>query len=113
MNEKKNQTPSSTLSKKSAEPKNVKKTLIRLGGYLKSDWKIIAFIAFASIAVTLFNVYSPIVLGNATTSIFDSVTSNSPINFDHLMGLIVFLIILYVLSSLFSYLQAYLMAGVS
>ncbi|RKL65514.1 ABC transporter [Salipaludibacillus neizhouensis] len=112
-NKKEKTTASSHQPKGMAKPRDVKGTLIRLTGYLKPDCKIIIFIAVSTIIATLFNVYSPKVLGDATTSIFDSVTSNSPVDFGYLGQLVVFLAVLYVLSSLFSFLQAYLMAGVS
>ncbi|MDC3418462.1 ABC transporter ATP-binding protein [Aquibacillus salsiterrae] len=95
------------------KPRDVKGTFIRLAHYLKPDWKILIVVVIASIISTLFNVYSPKVLGNATTSIFDSVTTNTAVNFGYLGQLVIFLIVLYILSSLFSFLQVYLMAGVS
>jgi len=112
-NKKEKSAASSHQQKVTGKPRDVKGTLVRLVGYLKPDWKIIIFIAISSVIATLFNVYSPKVLGDATTSIFDSITSNNQINFAYLGKLIFLLIFLYVLASLFSFLQAYLMAGVS
>jgi ATP-binding cassette, subfamily B, multidrug efflux pump len=95
------------------KPRDFKVALIRLAKYLKPDQKTIFLVGITGILSTLFNVYSPKVLGNATTSIFDSVTSNTGINFSYLSQLTLLLIVLYILSSIFSFLQAYLMAGVS
>ncbi|WP_078549488.1 ABC transporter ATP-binding protein [Litchfieldia alkalitelluris] len=95
------------------KPKDLKGTLRRLASYLKPERKTLFFVFIFSVISTLFTVYSPKVLGDATTSIFDSVTRKSPIDFGFLGELVVLLIVLYVLSSLFSFLQMYLMAGVS
>ncbi|WP_077620646.1 ABC transporter ATP-binding protein [Bacillus sinesaloumensis] len=104
---------SSKQPKVMEKPKDVKATMLRLASFLKPERKILILVFIFSVFSTLFTVYSPKVLGDATTSIFESVTSNSPINFGFLGKLAIFLIGLYVLTSLFSFLQMYLMAGVS
>ncbi|MBS4178489.1 ABC transporter ATP-binding protein [Lederbergia citrea] len=95
------------------KPKEFKKTLWRLLGYLKPRKYQLIFVAIAAIFSTLFNVITPKLLGNATTSIFSSVTSGSNIDFQFLSKLLMMLIGLYVISSLFAYIQQYIMAGVS
>ncbi|MBS4208462.1 ABC transporter ATP-binding protein [Bacillus sp. FJAT-50079] len=95
------------------KPKEFKKTLWRLLGYLKPRKYQLIFVTIAAVFSTLFNVVSPKFLGDATTSIFTSVKSGTGIDFTFLGRLVLLLIGLYVLSALFSYLQQYIMAGVS
>ncbi|MBS4195269.1 ABC transporter ATP-binding protein [Lederbergia citri] len=95
------------------KPKEFKKTLKRLVGYLKPRKYQLILVAIAAIFSTLFNVISPKLLGNATTSIFSSITKGIGIDFPFLSKLLLILIGLYALSALFAYLQQYIMAGVS
>lgn len=95
------------------KPKEFKKTLKRLVGYLKPRKYQLLLVAITAIFSTLFNVISPKLLGNATTSIFESITKGIGIDFPFLSRLLLILIGLYALSALFAYLQQYIMAGVS
>ncbi|MBW8349925.1 ABC transporter ATP-binding protein/permease [Bacillus sp. IITD106] len=95
------------------KPKEFKKTLKRLVGYLKPRKYQLLLVAITAIFSTLFNVISPKLLGNATTSIFESITKGIGIDFPFLSWLLLILIGLYALSALFAYLQQYIMAGVS
>lgn len=95
------------------KPKEFKKTLWRLIGYLKPRKYQLIFVAVAAIFSTLFNVISPKLLGDATSSIFGSVRAGTSIDFGFLSRLLIVLLGLYVISSLFAYLQGYIMAGVS
>lgn len=95
------------------KPKEFKKTLWRLLSFLKPRKYQLIFVAIAAIFSTLFNVISPKLLGDATTSIFSSVVSGTSIDFHFLSRLLLVLLGLYVISSLFAYLQQYIMAGVS
>ncbi len=95
------------------KPKEFKKTLWRLIGFLKPRKYQLIFVAIAALFATVFNVVSPKLLGDATTSIFMSITSGTKIDFDFLQRLLFILLGLYVLSALFSYLQQYIMASVS
>lgn len=95
------------------KPKEFKKTLWRLIGFLKPRKYQLIFVAIAALFATVFNVISPKLLGDATTSIFMSITSGTKIDFDFLQRLLFILLGLYVLSALFSYLQQYIMASVS
>jgi len=95
------------------KPKNFKKTFKRLVGYLKPWKNRMILVAIAAIFSTLFNVISPKLLGDATSSIFDSFTSGSAVDFDFISRILLLLIGLYLLSSIFSYAQQYIMASVS
>jgi ATP-binding cassette subfamily B protein len=95
------------------KPKDFKKTFKRLLGYLKPWKNRMILVAIAAVLSTLFNVISPKLLGDATSSIFDSFTSGTPIDFEFIARILLLLIGLYLLSSLFSYVQQYVMAGIS
>ena len=95
------------------KPKEFKKTLWRLLTYLKPRKFQLIFVAIAAAFSTLFNVITPKLLGDATTSIFESVTTGTGIDFTYLKNLLFLLLGLYIISSLFAYIQQYMMAGVS
>jgi ATP-binding cassette subfamily B protein len=95
------------------KPKDFKKTFKRLLGYLKPWKNRMILVAIAAVLSTLFNVISPKLLGDATSSIFDSFTSSTSIDFEFIARILLLLIGLYLLSSLFSYVQQYVMAGIS
>ena len=59
------------------KPKEFKKTLWRLLSYLKPRKYQLIFVAIAAIFSTLFNVITPKLLGDATSSIFASVTTKT------------------------------------
>lgn len=95
------------------KPKDLKKTLRRLIKYLKPRKYQILFVFIAAVLATLFNIITPKLLGEATTSIFNSVTTGTRVDFPFLRNLLLILLGLYLISALFSYLQQYIMAGVA
>ncbi|UZN55308.1 ABC transporter ATP-binding protein/permease [Bacillus paralicheniformis] len=62
---------------------------------------------------TLFNVISPKLLGDATSSLFASFTEGTGVQFGFLGRITMILAGLYLLSAFFTFLQQYLMAGVA
>lgn len=95
------------------KPKDFKGTLKRLAGYLKPRRTALIIVFVTALLSTLFNVISPKLLGDATSSIFDSFVSQTGIDYDFLVRIILILIGLYVASSLFSFIQQYVMASLS
>lgn len=95
------------------KPKDFKKTFKRLLGYLKPWKNRMILVAIAAVFSTLFNVVSPKLLGDATSTVFESFTAKSPVDFEFIGRILVLLIGLYILSSLFSYVQQYVMASIS
>lgn len=77
---------------------------------------IIVAIVFA-IGGTVFSIIGPKILGNATTEIFDGLLRKMKgepgIDFDIIGKTLIFLLGLYVISSLFSLIQGYIMTGIS
>lgn len=107
------------------KPKNFWQTTKRLLGYMKSRiWGIIVVLAFA-IASTVFQIRTPKVLGEATTEIFKGymkgvaqqkagITQTTfPIDFDKIQSIISIVILMYVASAIFSFLQQFIMTRIS
>lgn len=98
--------------------KNFSLTMKKLLHYLK-DYKIsILFVILFSIGSAIFSIIGPKILGNATTEIYNGligkVTGTSlGIHFSKIAGILLTLLSLYILSMLFSYIQGWVMAGVS
>lgn len=95
------------------KPKEFKKTLRRLARYLKPQAGKLILVGIAALIGTLFNVISPKLLGDATSSLFDSFVQSVGVDFAFLGQLLFWLLVLYTVSSLFMYVQQYVMAGVS
>ena len=91
----------------------MKKLLQYLGAYKIS---IMAVIIFA-IGSTVFNIVGPKILGRATTEIFKGlvrkVSGGSGIDFTKIGKILGMLLVLYLCSALFSFIQGYIMTGVS
>ncbi|MEN2450560.1 ABC transporter transmembrane domain-containing protein, partial [Bacillus sp. JR_15] len=96
-----------------AKPKEFKKTLLRLIGYLKPRKIQLIIVFIAAVGSTVFNVISPKLLGDATSSLFDSFTQGTAVQFDVISRILWLLVVLYVVAALFSFVQQYVMAGVS
>lgn len=95
------------------KPKEFKKTLLRLARYLKPRTFQLVLVVFAAILATLFNVISPKLLGDATSSLFASFKEGTGVQFGFLGRITLILAGLYLLSAFFTFLQHYLMAGVA
>lgn len=99
--------------------KDFKGTLKRLVQYLKPHRLYLLAVLVMAILSTLFSVYSPKVMGKATTKLFEGIVAKiqgvpgAQIDFQYIWQIIMILIGLYVLSALFGYVQQYLMAGVA
>ncbi|PWI56792.1 ABC transporter ATP-binding protein [Sulfoacidibacillus thermotolerans] len=99
--------------------KDVKKSLTRLLGYFRPHAFRLGIVFGAAIIGTLFSILGPKILGNATTDLFVGAMSKlrgepgEGVDFTKILHLLLELGILYFFSSLFSYVQQYLMAGVT
>lgn len=93
--------------------KNFKGTMLALWKYVKDfKWQITAVFIFA-IGSTVFTIVSPKILGKATDKVVEGLMSGMGIDFDALLDIIIFLCAIYAASSLLSFLQGYVMSGVS
>ncbi|WP_179395709.1 ABC transporter ATP-binding protein [Lacticaseibacillus absianus] len=107
------------------KPKNFWGTTRRLFGYMKSRLIGIAIVLVFAIASTIFQIRTPKILGEATTEIFKGYMkgvaqqkagikmSAFPIDFDKIKTIIITVIIMYVASAFFSFMQQFIMTRVS
>ncbi len=103
--------------------KNFKVTFRRFIGYFLPYKYRLLIIFGAAIIGTVFNIIGPKILGLATTKLFDGLLAKyqallrhqpAPgIDFTYIRNILLLLLGLYVVSSLFQYLQQYIMAGVA
>lgn len=98
--------------------KDFKGTMRTLMSYLaKYKLSIIIVFIFAIGSVT-FSVIGPKILGKATTEIFNGLVSKvsgkgTGIDFEAIKQILITLVILYVVSAIFSFIQGYVMSGIS
>jgi ATP-binding cassette subfamily B multidrug efflux pump len=93
-------------------------TLRKLVGYLRAYRLALSVAVIFAIASTVFTVVGPKILGLATTKLFEGViaqlTGSGPgIDFVYIGHIVLLLIGLYLVASVFSYIQGWIMAGVS
>ncbi|WP_217596681.1 ABC transporter ATP-binding protein [Cohnella sp. GbtcB17] len=99
--------------------KDFKGTFRRLVGYLKPFRFTLITVFAAAIVSTIFSILSPKILGHATTKLFEGIMGklkgdpSAEIDWHGIEMIIFWLIGLYILSAVFSYIQQYLMAGVA
>ncbi|WP_408631204.1 ABC transporter ATP-binding protein [Luxibacter massiliensis] len=99
------------------KPKDLKGTLKKLMGYM-SIYKIqLLFVIIFAIGGTIFNIVGPKILGKATTEIFNGlvnkVSGGSGMDFGKIGRILLFTLGLYLISALFSFIQGYIMTGIS
>lgn len=98
--------------------RDFKGTMKKLIKYL-SVYKISIIIVFLFAAASaVFSIVGPKILGRATTKIFEGIMgkiagTGSGIDFDYIGRIMIILIVLYGLSSLFGYIQGWIMSNVS
>ncbi|MDF2700078.1 MAG: transporter [Haloplasmataceae bacterium] len=100
--------------------KDFKGTSKRLIKYL-SPYKYSFIIVFiTAILSTLFTIIGPKIMGLATTQLFKDIKprifdqyARVSINFSYIRNILLLLALFYIISSLFSYIQQYIMAGIS
>jgi ATP-binding cassette subfamily B protein len=99
--------------------KNFKGTLRRLLGYLKPYQLQLIIVLFAAIIGTVFMIVGPKLMGDAITELFEgaygSITGvpDAAIDFSAIGKILLTLASLYIISSLFTYIQQFMMAGVA
>ncbi len=99
------------------KPKDFKGTLKKLISSMKEyKWRLAIIIVFA-IASTVFMIIGPKILGNATTEIFNGImskiTGGAGIDFGKIAQILFILLGLYIISAIFSYIQGFIMTGVT
>ncbi len=102
----------------SEKAKDFKGTMKTLLGYLKPFRAHIILVILFAIGSAAFAVLGPKILGNATTEIFEGLVgkvtgTGSGINFTKITNILIFLLVLYIVSAVFSFIQGYVMTGVT
>lgn len=99
--------------------KNFKGTLNRLMRYLKPHRFQLLIVVLAAVLSTVFSIVSPKIMGHATTRLFEGIMAKikgvpgAHVDYVYIWQIILILIVLYLISALFGYIQQYIMAGVA
>ena len=97
--------------------KDFKGTIGKLFRYIGKYKAAVVVVAIFAIGSTVFNVVCPKVLGKATTAlsegIMNKITGNGGIDFTYIGKILLFCLGLYVLSVTFSFVQGFIMTGVT
>lgn len=117
--------PGRNLGVKGEKPKNFWGTVRRLFGYMSKRMVAIIAVFVLAIAAVIFQIQTPKVLGKATTEIFKGVMAGAqqmqqgqqvtkfPIDFDKIAQIIPTVIVMYLISAVFNFLQQFIMTRVS
>ncbi len=112
--------PMAGLGMTGKKAKDFRGTALRLLGYFRPEKWLLILVLVAAIISTVFNVVGPKILGLATTKLFQGVVAkfylhipHASIDFTYIGEVMLILLGLYVVSSVFSFVQQYVMAGVS
>lgn len=97
--------------------KDFKGTMKKLWVYI-NEYKLgLFFVILFAIGSTVFSIVGPKILGKATTEIFNGlvgkISGGSGIDFEKLGKILIGLLCLYAASALFSFIQGYIMTGIS
>ena len=97
--------------------KDFKGTMKKLLAYMRRYLPSIVIALLCAVGGTVFSIFGPKILGQATTKLFEGViamlTGTGGIDFAAIGQILLFLAGLYVLSALLSYVQGWVMAGIS
>ena len=110
--------PGGGLGQKTEKAKNFKGTMLHLAGYLKHYKVSVSVVILFACCSSVFSIVGPKVLGKATTKLFEGLMAWAMgtgllTDFRYIRNRLLLLVVLYLVSALFSYLQSYIMSGVS
>lgn len=99
------------------KPKDFKGTFKKLAKYLAAYRLSILLVLVFAAASTIFSILGPQILGDATTElangIMSKISGGSGIDFGKITSILLWLLGIYGISALFSYIQGFIMTGVS
>ncbi len=105
------------MSASNEKAKNLPKTLSSLLKYLKPFRIAIVFVIIFAVGSTIFTIIGPKILGNATTKLAQGLiakySGTGSIDIDGIKHTLLLLLAIYVLSGILSYIQAWIMSGVT
>lgn len=99
--------------------KDFKGTMKKLGSYLKGYKIAIVSVIIFAIGSAAFSIVGPKILGKATTKIFEGLVSKvmrvkgAGIDFEYIGNIAIWLLVLYAVSALLSFIQGYIISGVA
>jgi ATP-binding cassette subfamily B protein len=110
--------PMGMMGGKAEKPRDFKGTMLKLIKYLSSYKALIIVVLVFAVASTVASIVGPKILGRATTRLFEGVLENiagtgTGIDFGYIENIIILTLLLYVASTLFGYVQGWIMSGVS
>lgn len=99
------------------KPKNFSSTMKKLIKYMSVYRVHIFFVVLFAILSTIFNIIGPKIMGRATTEIFNGIMSKinggSGIDFSKIERILLMTLFLYIISAICSFVQGYIMTGIS
>lgn len=99
------------------KPNDFKGTLNKLIKKLSKYYIAIVIVIILAIGATIFNIIGPKILGNATTILFEgvqkTVMGTGSVDFDQIGQILLLLMGLYIISTIFSYIQGWIMSRVA
>jgi ATP-binding cassette subfamily B protein len=102
---------------KGEKPRDFKGTMTKLIRYLGEYRLPILIVMLVAIASTVFSIVGPKILGRATTKLFEGVLAQiagtGTIDFGYIGRIILLTLFLYVIAAMFSYIQGWVMSGIS
>ena len=101
------------------KPKSFRKAMKTFLKYLAPYRVSLALVLIFAIAGTIFTIVGPKMLGNATTKLFQGIVAKvmhvpgATVDFHYIGRIAIILLILYVASAIFSFIQGYIMSGIA
>ena len=101
------------------KPKSFRKAMKTFLKYLAPYRVSLALVLIFAIAGTIFTIVGPKMLGNATTKLFQGIVAKvmhvpgATVDFHYIGRIAIILLILYVASAMFSFIQGYIMSGIA
>ena len=93
-------------------PANTRQSIKNIFNLLKGYKLKMTITIICGIISTVFSVIGPLLIGFATTAIFDGITSGN-MNLEYIINLLTTIGILYIISAVFSYIQSYLLLDIT
>ena len=97
--------------------KDFKGTLKKLIKYMSEYKESLIVVFIFAILSTVFSIIGPKILGNTITELSNGfiakITNTGSINFNKIGMMLLFLLILYLISALFTYIEGFIMTGIS
>ncbi|MBR4396284.1 MAG: ABC transporter ATP-binding protein [Methanobrevibacter sp.] len=94
------------------KPANAKQSIKNIFSLLKGYKFKLSLTVICGVLSTVFSVISPLLIGFATTAIFNGIRSGN-MNLEYIINLLIICVILYIVSAIFSYLQSYFLLQIT